>query len=90
MIIYFAIFVVGLISSIVAVQIVFLTKKNLDRSYRFFMFAAMILSLGALLKILAEINFGVNESVIKYFDLIFAFLFLDGLILMRRVIKNLK
>ena len=90
MLIYFTIFILGLVCIFLSMQIVLLTKKTLDRSYKFFMFAAVVFSFTALLRFFNEAGIDIDENIVKYIDLLFVILFLDGLIFMSSLIKKLE
>lgn len=87
MVVYLLIFLSSLICILYASEIVLLTGKALDRSYKFFLFASIVVAISSLIRLLNSFFFSIDEELIKYLDLVFIFLFLDGLIYMKRLIK---
>lgn len=91
MITYFIIFLISTACVFIAMQILHLTKGLLDRAYRFFLLASIVLLVLMAIKVLnvgEVIDFKVDYY--QYFELAFALLFLDGLLSMRRVVRELE
>ena len=90
MFIYFITFIIALACVYLALEIVILTKKTLDRSYKFVTLAAIVFAIIVLAKMLSELGYLDSSKNFNYLYLVFIILFFDSLIFMKRLIKNIE
>ena len=90
MFIYLAAFVITLVSLLMTIEIVLLTKETLDRSYKFFMWASIVLTVVIGFRLLVAADIVLDNEYVKYLDFLYVLLFMDGLIYMRRLVKEIR
>lgn len=79
-----------LLSIIYTAGVVWRVEKKLDTSYKFFLLAIIFLFIAELLNLYYAIDSALEIAIaVKTLRMLFAFCFLTGIIIMRRIVRKL-